>query len=97
MTKDHSHWRRRAAPDHMLITSADIRRNDFQNDDVLARPAIGSNQFWEIDTLDLDISGPQICYSAIACHGLFSLLLGFDVFPARKESLVVLSMASHWT
>jgi hypothetical protein len=63
----------------MLVAPADIRRNDFQNDAVLARPAIRANQFWKVDTLDLDLSGPQICYSAIACHGLFSLFW-FDVF-----------------
>jgi hypothetical protein len=40
----------------MLITPADIRRNDFQNDAVLARPASRANQFWKVDTLDLDLS-----------------------------------------
>src|SRR5450755_2245006 len=85
MTKDHSHRRRRAAPDHMLITSADIRRNDFQNDAVLARPAIRANQFWKVDSLDLDLSRAQICYSAIACHDLFSLFW-FDVFLLRWQN-----------
>ena len=50
MTKDHSDRCRRAASDHMLITPADIRGNDLQNDAVLALPAVRANQFWKVDT-----------------------------------------------
>jgi hypothetical protein len=74
----------------MLITPADIRRNDFQDDAVLARPAIRANQLWKVDTLDLDLSSAQICYSAIACHGLFSLFW-FDGFLTGNEILVASS------
>jgi hypothetical protein len=67
MTKNRSNRRRRAATHHVLITSADIGRNQLQDDRVFEFPAIVFH-FWVVDIFDFDPACPYVCDTTIPCH-----------------------------
>src|SRR5262249_2564537 len=72
MSQNQSFGRRRSAPHHVLIASADVGRNDLEDYSVLALP-VSKGQFGEVDTLHFYQSHAHVGHAPITCHRPFLL------------------------
>jgi hypothetical protein len=65
MSENHAGWRRRAAPNHVLVGTADIRGYDFEDDTMIDRISRWVTEARKVDVLDFDAAGFEVNYAAI--------------------------------
>src|SRR5581483_2126764 len=100
VSEDQSLRRRRPAANHVLVRTADVRRNHFQDDAVRSvlpaervRFALGHLQLRVRYGLNLYLTGFDICYSTICWHTSYLLLFA----PIRNQNAAAPASATAWS
>ena len=76
MAKDQALLGGGTATHHVLVRAADVGADDFEDDSVLAFALLFAQlQFWEINALNFDLSGPHVGDTLIARHNSVWLLV----------------------
>jgi hypothetical protein len=65
LSENHAGWRCSAAPDHVLVGTADIRGYNFEDDAVIDRLSRWITEAGKVDVLDFDAAGFEVNYAAI--------------------------------
>jgi hypothetical protein len=68
VSEHHAGRRRRAAPDHVLVGAADIRRYDLENDAVIDRLSCWIAEGRKVDLLNFDAAGLEVNHATIGRH-----------------------------
>ena len=68
VSEHHAGRRRGAAPDHVLVGTADIRRYDLENDAVIDRLPCWIPKGRKVDLLNFDAAGFEVNHATIGGH-----------------------------
>jgi hypothetical protein len=80
VSEHHAGWRRRAAPNHVLVGAADIRRDDLEHDAVVDGLSCRIAEGWKVDLLNFDAAGFEVNHATIGIGRHLQSPVGLTLF-----------------